>query len=83
MMAAVNGHALLLHSLLRMPELKAIINWQNLDGETALHRAAFFGHLAAAEVLIFHGAESQMENGVGIPGLRGSPVFQCGASHLL
>jgi ankyrin repeat protein len=38
------------------------VDLQELRGETPLHLAAYYGHVAVAELLINHGAEPRMGN---------------------
>lgn len=64
-MAAANGHADVLKYLLKLldpKETKSILNQQNDSGNTALHWAAYNGHLECVKLLSDAGSDPFIQN---------------------
>ena len=60
----------LLFFFLPMNELKVDLNVQDVDGETALHDAARFGHKGVATLLVDGGADASLQNKKGQTALQ-------------
>eukprot|EP00944_MAST-04C_sp_MAST-4C-sp1_P002154 g2154.t1 len=63
MKAAFWGHDHVVKYLLN--DLKVSLNVQDVDGDTALHDAAKFGHIGVIKLLVDGGADSTLKNNKG------------------
>ncbi|MCJ1231547.1 hypothetical protein MMC12_008224 [Toensbergia leucococca] len=64
-MASANGHTSTIAYLLTPPPPSALLNAQNVSGNTPLHWAALNGHNEAVKLLIAAGADPDLKNKVG------------------